>query len=214
MRGTRLALIVVAGMCLVGAGTAYAVIGSPSAVKRLKTDPGLADQSASGNALVSDAQGFTDFPTYFGGTWMTAGGTSLPFSGVQRNVGSSQDPQETTGEDYWSYFYGHCNAVGDGECTTAVEIQNWNICQRWPSMYGLSPDESTTVRGVPANFYENWTRLELYTGRVAVVVFGSDRSQLLDIAQALKPMRGGITTQNLPVPAIGAMDGNLACQAH
>jgi hypothetical protein len=46
--------------------------------------------------------------------------------------------------------------------------------------------ENATIRGLPAAFLDAGTRLELYLGRVTVVVFSGSRARLHTIAGALR----------------------------
>jgi len=48
------------------------------------------------------------------------------------------------------------------------------------------PRESVTVRGVPAAYFENGLRLELYTGKATVMIFGPERAQIQRAAAALR----------------------------
>jgi hypothetical protein len=68
------------------------------------------------------------------------------------------------------------------------------------------------VRGVPAALFEGGHRLELYTGSVTVVIFGSNRGQLMRAANALKPVNRMASAGNtLPSPVPGAIEGDVAC---
>nr|MBA2451671.1 hypothetical protein [Chloroflexia bacterium] len=72
--------------------------------------------------------------------------------------------------------------------------------------------EATTLRGVPAAFFDNGGRLELYTGRVTIVIFGTDREQIQRAADSLVEANfNDGTTGNLPAPAVGAIEGRLTC---
>ncbi|MGH3031015.1 MAG: hypothetical protein ACRDNE_09680 [Gaiellaceae bacterium] len=74
------------------------------------------------------------------------------------------------------------------------------------------PHDDTTVRGVPAAFFEEGGRLEVYTGEVTIVLFGQDRGQLLRAAAALRAENGGVGPDaKLPAPAAGALEGKLEC---
>lgn len=120
--------------------------------------------------------------------------------------------------NFLSYIYGDC-AVPEGQehgCSLPLEVQNWPACERNRASYRLGPvDEpyprvDDTVRGVPAAWFDESTRLELYTGETTVVLFGESATQLRSAADALTSSTVGANT-NLPAPAAGALSGQLAC---
>ena len=101
-----------------------------------------------------------------------------------------------------------------------LEIQNWRACDRNYASYSLGPDqplprEDLTLRGVPAAFYDDARRLELYTGTTTVVLFGRGRRQLLLAANRLRrapgSRSGARANEDLPPPVPGAMEGDLRC---
>ena len=77
------------------------------------------------------------------------------------------------------------------------------------------PREDVEVRGVPAAFFDDGTRLELYTGEVTVVLFGRSRKQLLNAADTLEGATSSVAavsqSEELPTPAPGVLDGKLDC---
>jgi hypothetical protein len=48
------------------------------------------------------------------------------------------------------------------------------------------PNERLKVRGVPAAFFEEGQRLEIYTSSVSIVIFGAGKEQLLRAAGQLR----------------------------
>lgn len=105
-----------------------------------------------------------------------------------------------------------------------LQVQIWPACERTRSSYTNDPPgpinltlprENTTIRGVPAAWFEARGRLELYTGRETIVLFRQasiSARQLREAAQALSgvnnPIRPG---QRLAKPVPGALQGKLRC---
>lgn len=82
-----------------------------------------------------------------------------------------------------SYVYGDCSATSEEGCAPPLEVQSAPLCQRHPALYMDRPGHRyphrwLRVRGVPAASFDGGTRLEIYTGRTAVVLFGSSRRVL------------------------------------
>jgi hypothetical protein len=99
----------------------------------------------------------------------------------------------------------------------SFEIQVYPACFRGRYLYegqrGLGPvPGDTTVRGVPAAFFEGGARLEIYTGDSTVVIFGSGRAQVIRIANTLRGLNVSVGAgEPLPRPEPGALEGTLAC---
>lgn len=114
-----------------------------------------------------------------------------------------------------SFIYGDCAPVGDSGCPAPAEIQIWPACIRNPSLYDKDygpPSISTTIRGVPAAYFEGGARLELQTGKSTVVIFGATQAAVDQIAQALQGVNGPTQrTDPLPPPAPGSLTSTLAC---
>jgi hypothetical protein len=122
--------------------------------------------------------------------------------------------------NFVGFRYGDCTPTSDAGCPAPLEIQVWPACERNLSTYTLTPlgdplpHEDASVRGVPAAFFEDGQRLEVYTGSVSVVLFGQGNAQLLraaDALQAVNPQGGVRTGERLPAPAAGALEGKLSC---
>lgn len=160
------------------------------------------------NFSVSEARTFQRYPLYFAGEFAAG----YPLVGIHR-VQAERDPQTGFRQDSVTFLYGVCQAnIGDG-CMPPLQVQVWNACERYPGMYGIAPDESLVVRGVPAAFYEGRTRLELYSGSATIVVFGSDREQLLEVADRLRGLNLQVAEGvSFPPPLPGAREGTLECQ--
>lgn len=118
--------------------------------------------------------------------------------------------------NYVSFIYGNCYARADYGCAPPAEIQSWPACSRHRALYTDSPlspkAEETSIRGVPASFFEDGTRLEVYTGNATVVLFGRSKDATLSLANALRGVNLTVTpTEPLPEPAAGALEGKLQC---
>jgi hypothetical protein len=112
--------------------------------------------------------------------------------------------------------YGDCAPAGDMGCAPPIEIQVWPACRRNLGMYESSPAgtalERTTVRSAPAAVLDEGTRLEVQTGRSTVVVFAGTRARLARIAGSLESLDAHVDrSETLPPPAVGAVEGALAC---
>lgn len=116
-----------------------------------------------------------------------------------------------------SFVYGDCDASDDAGCAPPVEIQVWPSCRRHLGLYRagspLGPDaEAATIRGVPAAFLDDGSRLELQTGRSTVVVFAESRARVVRIAHALRAVDGSVPPGvALPRPEPGALEGRAPC---
>lgn len=146
---------------------------------------------------------------------------------------------EAVRANYVSYIYGDCQIdpeADDDRCTPPLEIQSWPACERSLADYtfdeveslfsDLLPSALIDRRGVPTSLFEGGLRLEIYTGKSTIVLFGTDPAQLIravvEIRQELLPppnlpsllgvSLGGLPILgNLPAPANGALDGTLSC---
>jgi len=147
---------------------------------------------------------FDEFPLYSAGDRVDG----LPLVAVVRRNDTA---------NFVSFVYGDCTAGGDAGCAPPAEIQVWPACLRNPALYdsplpGAPVLQRATVRGVPAAFFDDGTRLEIQTGRSTVVVFGDSRARVLRIADALRPVNPPLPIgPSLPSPAPGALEGALLC---
>ena len=118
---------------------------------------------------------------------------------------------------YVSFVYGDCEASDDAGCAPPVEVQVWPACRRHLGLYERGPPlgpsvERVAVRGVPAAFLDDSTRLELQTGRSTVVVFAGSRGRALRVVAALRSADGSIPAGvALPAPEQGALEGSGPC---
>ena len=130
----------------------------------------------------------------------------LPLTAVLR----SGDP------GYVSFVYGDCEASDDVGCAPPVEVQVWPACRRYLGLYERRspgpPVEHGVVRGVPAAFLDDGTRIELQTAMATVVVFAGSRGRALRVAAALRAVDGSTPPGvALPAPGQGALDGSAPC---
>ena len=173
------ALLVLAASLTVVAGV-YGAAGNfifekPTYDERLVTPKG--------NATVSDARSFGRFPLYYAGDEFRG----HPLTAVHR-VHGELGPGEKVRQDEVTFLYGSCKSRNDSPCDVPLQVQVWNACERNRNVYdAIQPDEELTIRGVPAAFFEDYFRLELYTGRVTIVMFSPhERDFLLDAASKLR----------------------------
>lgn len=191
----------------------FAVAGvGAQAVRGTDKEPFL-EVEADGNYSVARAEDFSDFPIYSVGSSFE----ELPLVAVQRHE-DKPDPAEPVTRDTVSFIYGSCeiplseDGEYDGGCAPPLAIEIWPACERYQGLYPFEPDESLTIRGSPAAFYEGHHRLELYTGTSTVVIFGKGREQLLKAADELEGVNTDVSEEEqLPAPAAGAREGGLEC---
>ena len=161
-----------------------------------------------GNFSLEKARGFRNFPLYFAGESVRG----LPLVAIHR-IDAAPYPGEEVRQDDVTFLYGLCRATRERTCSPPIQVQVWNACERYQALYPFAPDESLVVRGVPAAFYENWERLELYTQDATIVLFGNAKAELLDVATMLRGLNRSVAaSDHLPEPAAGAREGRLSCQ--
>jgi len=209
MLNRRMIVGLLAGLVLGGGISAFAYSATGGGEPEV-FDTAHSDLSVEGAAV------FPDFPLYAVGESFE--GRAL--TGMTRRVDArvAPDPRRA---NFVGFRYGDCTPTGpDAGCPAPLEIQVWPACERNLSSYSLTPfgdplpHESLTVRGVPAAFFEEGQRLELYTGSVSVVLFGTGKEQLLRAAHELRGANASASVAadgDLPAPADGALEGRLPC---
>ena len=165
----------------------------------------------------TEARAFTDFALYSLGDSFEG----LPLVAITRRLDppiSEFDVPLTHRANFVNHIYGDCEAVSDSGCAPPLQIQVWPACERTLSSYSLTPagdpfpHERTTVRGVPAAFFEDGGRLELYSSDVTIVIFGLGKEHVRRAAEALQPVNTAASAaRNLPSPVPGALEGKLEC---
>jgi hypothetical protein len=166
---------------------------------------------ANSNYSIAEAQNFKEFGVYYASDSVN----TLPLTVVHRKLVAGFDP-ESEGQSVISFLYGYCDLPEDGGCAPPVEVINEPACVYNPSLYGPNSPipEQTTIRGVPAAYFEGGERLEIQTGTSTIVVYGLSRDKVGTVAAALEslnlspPVHAG---EPLPQPAPGALDGTLPC---
>jgi hypothetical protein len=199
-------------LALTGAGIIYGYADS----KDGDLPPGF--DRAHSDLTPAAAQAFSQFRLYSVGDSFEG----LPLKVINRRldppISESHEPLVVRA-NFVNFIYGDCKAESDAGCVPPLEVQIWPACERNLSVYSLTPDgdplphENTTVRGAPAAFFEDGTRLEIYSGKETVVLFGVGRSQLRRAADALAAVNhaGPAKGDPLPPPAAGAREGKLHC---
>jgi len=161
-----------------------------------------------GNFSTADAARFSEFRLYDLGP----AHEGLPVTAVIRDD-RLRLPGERVRENAVTFVYGDCEPVEDTGCAPPLQVQVWPACERNLAVYPnerILPRRTLRLRGVPAALFEDGHRLELYTGRETVVIFGNDTTQVLRAAAALRSV-GGPAGGELPAPAAGALSGRVAC---
>ncbi len=154
-----------------------------------------------GDFSLSEVRVFDDFPLYSLGP---------SFKGLELvallRANASRVPNEPVRANYVNFVYGLCELEEgeEGGCQPPLQVQVWDACERHRGVYGdMRPDEELTLRGVPAAFFEQRTRLELYTDKATIVVYfvRPDRALLLEAADSLRGVNvDAALTETLPPP--------------
>lgn len=123
-----------------------------------------------------------------------------------------------------TFIYGDCAPSGsERSCAPPLEIQVSSACDRYAALYPklAGPVRTVLVRGVPAGVFagsvgsgrarQPFDRLELYTGRVTIVIFGRrSLAAAKRVAVALRRLHDrAASRQDLPPPVPGALQGHL-----
>jgi hypothetical protein len=164
------------------------------------------------NFSTASAAAWTHYSVYNVGSVSSAGALT-----AVNHWSKPADAEATRPTDYIDYMYGTCSIPVttvngqpevDGGCTSPLEIQVWPACIRNLGLYpGVA---TTTVRGVPAAYFED--RLELQTGNSTVVIFGASPQAEAAAAASLRGVNKLVqVTADLPAPTTGALTGTLAC---
>ncbi len=127
-------------------------------------------------------------------------------------------PGEQIRANFVEHQYARCK-----NCTVAIEVQNWPACERgradvtapFPGGIPLPRMRELELRQVPALYFTDDRRLELYTGKTTIVLFGNDLASLRRAALKLRTEHGQhpavAPEAALPAPVAGALDGSLQC---
>jgi len=197
---------------LVTLAAATAILLARAAFGMQPADPPGFDRAHS-DLPPAAARAFGDFPLYTLGDSFEG----LPLHAISRRD-DARAPAEPVRADYVGLIYGDCAAASDNGCPPPLEVQVWPACERSFADYSLTPAgdelpyEPAIVRGVPAAWFEDGLRLELYSGKVTIVIFGLDHAQIGRAASALRGLNAAASrAPMLPPPVAGATAGTLDC---
>jgi hypothetical protein len=217
MRASRTAI----ALFVVGALFAFVTLG---AVGRGRASAGSLEATAPlgfdvqhSDLVPAQAQAFSDFTLYSAGDSFEQNA----LVGITRRLDpATPEDRSQVRANFVTFIYGRCETGGEDGCLPPLEIQIWPACDRNLASYRLTPagdslpHEDLTVRGVPAAFFSDDARLELYTGDVTVVIFGQDRDQLLRAADALRGVNNDASVAaDLEPPVAGAREGDAKCSS-
>ena len=170
-----------------------------------------------GNSSLDEARAFTAFPVYYAGEKVAGLSlTSVNREPVTAPPGTPVAPklQQAGDVSSFDFSYGTCLVPA---CSLPLSIQIWPACARYPALYSTNPlgagpvPRKTSIRGVPAAYFEGGYRLEIQTGASTIVIFGA-RSRMRAAVAALEGLNTAVDPgQKLPPPAPGALDGSLPC---
>lgn len=203
---------------LVGLGILVLAISAavPLTVRALRSGEQPIDAAPRSTFSLAEAREFREFSVFNLGLEFQ----ELPLVAVLRRADTISDPAEPRVANYVSFVYGDCRPTGEVGCASPLEVQNWPACVRSRSAIshvGLPNPQAMSVRGVPATYLEEApgaARLELTTGRTTVVIFGPSRTQVVAAANRLAGVNVDVDPRaGLPAPALGALTGELSCQA-
>jgi hypothetical protein len=168
--------------------------------------------AASTEAGLAVAKAFHGYPVYWAGEEVDG----LPLEGFEAKPGSVLKAGFTS-------FYGSCELEGTDHpsCQLPLQIQDFSTCRRWAA--ALGHQKSTFgFRGARAHWFpgikvegmkglQESGPLEIFTGRVTVVVFAESKQLAFAAARALRTVNQAHPTRLAP-PAPGSLAGKLACQ--
>jgi hypothetical protein len=106
--------------------------------------------------------------------------------------------------EWHGFLYGHPHGA------FPFEVQSWSVCARYPARYPSRP-HVFPFRGAKAAWNPYGESFEIYTGRVAIVIFSDRPRHSKTAGRAVRDVTGARPRQ-LPPPVKGALDGRLPCQ--
>lgn len=165
-----------------------------------------------GNFTAAAAKKFDRFALYSTGDQFG----DLPLTAVFRAFDPHVGPSAHA--DYVTFLYGRCESVSGEGCQVPLQVQVWNPCQRNRNSYAggimgpaIVPDQNLTLHALRSSFFEDFTRLELYTAHATIVLFTNapDRGFLLAAASHLRRVNAGA----FPSASFGDDRGEPMCPA-
>jgi hypothetical protein len=135
----------------------------------------------SGVLTLGEARAFDEHPLVYAGDQVDG----LPLEAILRRDDTAR---------YVSFVYGECRPPSrESGCAPPAEIQVWPVASRSLDSYRSPAPVTpvplpmpTTIRGLPAAFFDHGTRLEIYAPRTTIVLFSHSRDRVLTIAAALR----------------------------
>lgn len=168
-----------------------------------------------GNLTLAQARAFDRFRVYFVGLSFE----THPLEAIIRLKAARHRLTQPVRANYLQFLYGSCELPmrPDGTyqrgCTPPLAVQVWPACERHKGLYAFAPDETLTVRGAAAAFYEDHRRLEVFTGTSTVVLFGGGRADLLRAAVQLRGVNTEVGADDrLPAQVPNAQSDTTPCQ--
>lgn len=198
-----------AGHETIALGGAEEISSSSAAASTSEAPPSVV--TPRGNFTLAQARGFDQFTGYSAGNSFE--GHAL--EAVIRRKEALRRLTQPVRANYLEFIYGSCEILSgsDGGCTPPLAVQVWPACERDKDIYAFGPDETLTLRGAVAAFYEDHRRLEVYTGTVTVVIFGGGRADLLRAAAQLRGVNAEVSPgDRLPTAAPNRHSETTACQ--
>lgn len=202
----------------VAAGVSLTFVTSSHTIASAYPGAALRFDALNSDLTPASASAFADFALYALGNSFD----SLPL----RAIVVRKDTQRLPGDGdfplayFATHIYAECTGTtGKIECGPSLEVQVWPACARNPSLYSVDPagtiplvQERLALRGVPAIFFPEDPRLEVYSSNVTIVIFGQTEDQMVRAAAELRGVNNGVRAgAPLPQPAVGAMQGRLRC---
>jgi hypothetical protein len=116
-------------------------------------------------------------------------------------LGSSFDGLALEHGDRTTYIYGTCVPPPDGGCAPPLQVQNWTLHQRHPSMFTRAARcVRGVIRGRPAAVFSTSGGIEVYIGRTVVVLFGYPVNRVMRATRALRPHPSQVVPARLARP--------------
>jgi hypothetical protein len=140
---------------------------------------------------LEEAQTFPYYRTY----WVGHSFAGTPLAAADGTTGYSSQIGD-------SVYYGDCvseHSIVGGTCRLPLQVTT--VIYQLESNEALGPQTDTVIRSVPAAIFEGGRSIELYTGRVAIVLYSDSLAHALRAARLLRPLNTtGSAGQALPLP--------------
>jgi hypothetical protein len=165
-------------------------------------------------AGIEAARAFHRYPVY----WAGEDASEMPLESIE-----DYSAFEKNAPSGWSFGYGSCKLEGTDHpsCPLPLQIQVSSTCTRWA---GLLDHQKGLFdfRGAKAHWFagikvkglaglQEAGPLEIFTGRVTVVIYAQEKKIAFATARALRTVHQ-TKPAALPPPVPGSLTGNLPCQ--